>query len=164
MSKHGMDMNDIDKNADDVLKGIYGFKNIAVVGMSPTEGKPSNYVPRYLIEKGYNVIPVNPIYGEILGNKSYPKVSDIPHQVDIVDIFRKSDDVLPVVQDATLKNGIKVIWMQLGIYNREAREIAEKKDISVIYNRCILKEHQRLFSAIDLIWILICKFPKDRVT
>jgi len=146
MSKYGMDMNDIDKNADDILKGIYGFKNIAVVGMSPTEGKPSNYVPRYLIEKGYNVIPVNPMYEEILGNKSYPKVSDIPHQVDIVDIFRKSDDVLPVVQDATLKKGIKVIWMQLGIYNREAREIAEKKDISVIYNRCILKEHQRLFS------------------
>ncbi len=141
-----MEMNDIDKNSDDILKGIYGFKNIAVVGMSPTEGKPSNYVPRYLIEKGYNVIPVNPMYEEILGNKSYPKVSDIPHQVDIVDIFRKSDDVLPVVQDATLKNGIKVIWMQLGIYNREAREIAEKKDISVIYNRCILKEHQRLFS------------------
>ena len=72
-------------------------------------------------------------------------MSDIPHQVDIVDIFRKSDDVLPVVRDATLKNGIKVIWMQLGIYNREAREIAENKDISVVYNRCILKEHQRLF-------------------
>ena len=145
MSKHGMDMNDIDKNSDDVLKRIYSFKNIAVVGMSPNEGKPSNYVPKYLIEKGYNIIPVNPIYQEILGNKSYPKVSDIPHQVDIVDIFRKSDDVLPVVQDAALKNGIKVIWMQLGIYNREAREIAENKDISVVYNRCILKEHQRLF-------------------
>ena len=145
MSKHGMDMNDIDKNSDDMLKRIYGFKNIAVVGMSPTEGKPSNYVPKYLIEKGYNVIPVNPIYHEILGNKSYPKVSDIPHQVDIVDIFRKSDYVLQVVRDATLTNGIKVIWMQLGIYNTEAREIAENKDISVVYNRCILKEHQRLF-------------------
>ncbi len=140
-----MDTNEIDKNSDDVLKRIYSFKNIAVVGMSPTEGKPSNYVPRYLIEKGYNVIPVNPMYEEILENKSYPKVSDIPHQVDIVDIFRKSDDVLPVVQDATLKNGIKVIWMQLGICNIEAKEIAEKEDISVIYNRCILKEHQRLF-------------------
>ncbi len=145
MTNHGRDMNNIDKNSDDDLKGIYGFKNIAVVGMSPTEGKPSNYVPKYLIEKGYNVIPVNPIYEEILGNKSYPKVSDIPHQVDIVDIFRKSDDVLPVVQDAILKDGIKVIWMQLGIYNREAMEIAEKKDIGVVFNRCILKEHQRLF-------------------
>jgi len=140
-----MDTNGRDKNSDEELRRIYGFKNIAVVGMSPTEGKPSNYVPKYLIEKGYNVIPVNPFYDEILGNKSYPKVSDIPHQVDIVDIFRKSEDVLPVVQDAILKNGIKVIWMQLGIYNREAKEIAEKRDISVIYDRCILKEHQRLF-------------------
>ena len=140
-----MDMIDTDKNSDDVLKRIYGFKNIAVVGMSPTEGKPANYVPKYLIEKGYNVIPVNPMYEEILGNRSYPKVSDIPQNVEIVDIFRKSEDVLPVVQDATLKNGIKVIWMQLGIYNREAREMAEKKNMSVVYNRCILKEHQRLF-------------------
>jgi len=140
-----MNENNTDKNSDDVLKRIYGFKNIAVVGMSPNEGKPSNYVPKYLIEKGYNIMPVNPIYGEVLGNKSYPKVSDIPDQVDIVDIFRKSEDVLPVVQDAILKDGIKVIWMQLGIYNREAQEIAEKKDINVIYNRCILKEHQRLF-------------------
>ena len=140
-----MNENDTDKSSDDVLKRIYGFKNIAVVGMSPNEGKPSNYVPKYLIEKGYNIMPVNPIYGEVLGNKSYPKVSDIPDQVDIVDIFRKSEDVLPVVQDAILKNGIKVIWMQLGIYNKEAQEIAEKKDINVIYNRCILKEHQRLF-------------------
>ena len=140
-----MDTNGRDKNSDEELRRIYGFKNIAVVGMSPTEGKPSNYVPKYLIEKGYNVMPVNPFYDEILGNKSYPKVSDIPHQVDIVDIFRKSEDVLPVVQDAILKNGIKVIWMQLGIYNREAKEIAEKRDIGVIYDRCILKEHQRLF-------------------
>jgi uncharacterized protein len=140
-----MDTNGRDKNSDEELRRIYGFKNIAVVGMSPTEGKPSNYVPKYLIEKGYNVMPVNPFYDEILGNKSYPKVSDIPHQVDTVDIFRKSEDVLPVVQDAILKNGIKVIWMQLGIYNREAKEIAEKRDIGVIYNRCILKEHQRLF-------------------
>jgi len=139
-----MDMIDTDKNSDGVLKRIYGFKNIAVVGMSPTEGKPANYVPKYLIEKGYNVIPVNPMYEEILGNRSYPKVSDIPQNVEIVDIFRKSEDVLSVVQDATLKNGIKVIWMQLGIYNREAREMAEKKNMSVVYNRCILKEHQRL--------------------
>ena len=145
MSEHGMDTIDTDKNSDEELRRIYGLKNIAVVGMSPTEGKPSNYVPKYLIEKGYNVIPVNPVYDEILGNKSYPKVSDIPHHVDIVDIFRKSEDVLPVVQDAILKNGIKVIWMQLGIYNMEAKEIAEEKDIGVIYNRCILKEHQRLF-------------------
>ena len=127
-----MNENDTDKNSDDVLKRIYGFKNIAVVGMSPNEGKPSNYVPKYLIEKGYNIIPVNPIYGEILGNKSYPRVSEVPHQVDIVDIFRKSEDVLPVVQDAILKNGIKVIWMQLAVYNEGAMKKAREYGFDVV--------------------------------
>ncbi|WP_148686218.1 CoA-binding protein [Candidatus Nitrosocosmicus hydrocola] len=138
-------MEDRDNTPDSRLKEIYQFKNIAVVGMSPTEGKPANYVPKYLIEKGYNVIPVNPIYDNILGRKSYPKVSDIPHTVDIVDIFRKSEDIPPITQDVIQKHGIKVLWMQLGIHNQEARETAEKNGLEVIYNRCILREHQRLF-------------------
>ncbi len=138
-------MEDRDNTPDSRLKEIYQFKNIAVVGMSPTEGKPANYVPKYLIEKGYNVIPVNPIYDNILGRKSYPKVSDIPHTVDIVDIFRKSEDIPPIAQDVIQKHGIKVLWMQLGIHNQEARETAEKNGLEVIYNRCILREHQRLF-------------------
>jgi predicted CoA-binding protein len=138
-------MEDRDNTPDSRLKEIYQFKNIAVVGMSPTEGKPANYVPKYLIEKGYNVIPVNPIYDNILGRKSYPKVSDIPHAVDIVDIFRKSEDIPPITRDVIQKHGIKVLWMQLGIHNQEARETAEKNGLEVIYNRCILREHQRLF-------------------
>lgn len=139
-------MEDRDNTPDSRLKEIYQFKNIAVVGMSPTEGKPANYVPKYLIEKGYNVIPVNPIYDNILGRKSYPKVSDIPHTVDIVDIFRKSEDIPPITRDVIQKHGIKVLWMQLGIHNQEARENAEKNGLEVIFNRCILREHQRLFS------------------
>lgn len=140
-----MNHDENDKTPDDELRKVYSFKNIAVVGMSPTEGKPSNYVPKYLTENGYNVIPVNPNYDEILGKKSYAKVSEISQHVDIVDIFRKSTDVLPVVHDALIKNGIKVIWMQLGIYNKEAKENAEENGIKVIYNRCILEEHRRLF-------------------
>jgi len=139
-------MEDRDNTSDSRLKEIYKFKNIAVVGMSPTEGKPANYVPKYLIEKGYDVIPVNPVYDSILGRKSYPKVSDIPHLVDIVDIFRKSEDILPITRDVIHKQGIKVLWMQLGIHNQEARENAEKNGLEVIFNRCILREHQRLFS------------------
>ena len=81
--------------------------------MSPTEGKPANYVPKYLIEKGYNVIPVNPIYDSILGLKSYPKVSEIPHAVDIVDIFRKSEDILPIAKDMVHKKEIKVLTFRL---------------------------------------------------
>ena len=138
-------MEDIDNTPDNRLEEIYQFKNIAVVGMSPTEGKPANYVPKYLIEKGYNVIPVNPIYDSILGRKSYPKVSAIPDTVDIVDIFRKSEEIVPIVHDTIQKHGVKVLWMQLGIHNQEAREIAEKNGIEVIYDRCMLREHQRLF-------------------
>ena len=138
-------MEDIDNTPDNRLEEIYQFKNIAVVGMSPTEGKPANYVPKYLIEKGYNVIPVNPIYDSILGRKSYPKVSAIPDSVDIVDIFRKSEEIVPIAHDTIQKHGVKVLWMQLGIHNHEAREIAEKNGIEVIYNRCMLREHQKLF-------------------
>lgn len=138
-------MADIDNTPDNRLKEIYQFKNIAVVGMSPTEAKPSNYVPKYLIEKGYKVIPVNPVYDSILGLKSYPKVSEIPHAVDIVDIFRKPEEIVSIAKDVVQKKGIKVLWMQLGIYNSEAREIAERNGIEVVYNRCMLKEHQRLF-------------------
>lgn len=138
-------MEDTDNTPDQRLEEIYQFKNIAVVGMSATEGKPANYVPKYLIEKGYNVIPVNPVYDSVLGRKSYPRVSSIPHTVDIVDIFRKSEEIVPIANDILQKDGIKVLWMQLGIYNQEAREIAEKNGIEVIYNRCILREHQRLF-------------------
>ena len=114
--------------------------------MSPTEGKPSNYVPKYLIEKGYNVIPINPNYSEILNRKSYGKVSEIPEVIEILDIFRKSEDVLQVIEDSIDKEGIKVIWMQKGIYNKEAEKIASDKGIKVIYNRCMLEEYQRLFN------------------
>lgn len=138
-------MEDRDNTSDSRLKEIYQFKNIAVVGMSPTEGKPANYVPKYLIEKGYNVIPVNPIYDSILGRKSYSKVSAIPQAVDIVDIFRKSEEILLIAKDVIQKQGIKVLWMQLGIDNQEAKEIAEKNGLEVIHNRCMLREHQRLF-------------------
>ncbi len=140
-----MQSENVDNTSDARLRQIYGLKNIAVVGMSVTEGKPANYVPKYLIEKGYNVIPVNPNYDTILGLKSYSKVSDIPNAVDIVDVFRKSDDVLPIAKDLALKKGIKVLWLQLGIHNQQAQKTAEENGIEVVYNRCMLREHQRLF-------------------
>lgn len=134
-----------DSHSDAELKEFYQMKNIAVVGMSKTDGKPANYVPKYLIEQGYNVIPVNPTAPEIMGRKSYPVVSSVQEPVDVVDVFRPSDDVLPVVQDAVKKPGIKLIWMQLGIYNEQAEKLAKEKGIKVVYNRCMLEEHQRLF-------------------
>jgi uncharacterized protein len=134
-----------DSHLDEEIKKFYTLKNIAVVGMSKNEDKAAHYVPKYLIDHGYNVIPVNPTATEILGRKSYPTVSSIPDKIDIVDIFRRSEDVPSVVQDAINKDGIKVIWMQEGIYSKEAEEVAKEKSISTVYNRCMMAEHRRLF-------------------
>ena len=134
-----------DSHSDSELKKIYQLKNIAVVGMSKNEEKAGNFVPKYLIEHGYNVIPVNPTISEVLGRKSYPTVTDIPEMVDVVDIFRKSEDVPPVIDDALNRKDIKVIWMQEGIYNEEAEKEAMENGIDVVYNRCMMAEHIRLF-------------------
>jgi predicted CoA-binding protein len=135
-----------DSHSDDEIRKFYMLKNIAVVGMSKNEDKAANYVPKYLIDHGYNVIPVNPNATEILGSRSYPTVSSIPYKIDIVDIFRRSEDVPSVIEDAIKKEGIKVIWMQEGIYSKEAERMAKDKNISaVVYNRCMMAEHKRLF-------------------
>jgi uncharacterized protein len=133
-----------DSHSPSDIRKILELKNIAVVGMSNTEGRPANFVPKYLIENGYNVIPVNPTTTEVLGRKTYPKVSDVPEQVDIVDIFRRSAGVRPVVDDAIKKKGIKVIWMQSGIYNKDAERKAKENGIDVVYNRCMKVEHSVL--------------------
>jgi uncharacterized protein len=133
-----------DSHSPSDIRKILELKNIAVVGMSNTEGRPANFVPKYLIENGYNVIPVNPTTTEVLGRKTYPKVSDVPGQVDIIDVFRRLEDVSPVVDDAIKKKGIKVIWMQSGIYNKEAERKAKENGIDVVYNRCMKVEHSLL--------------------
>ena len=136
---------DKDNYTDNEIKNFYNFKNIAVVGMSKNEEKPSHYVPRYLMEQGYNIIPVNPTANEILKKKSYKHVSEIKEDIEIVDIFRKSEDVKEVVLDAIKKAGIKVIWLQKGIFSPESQELAKKNGIDFVYNRCMLEEHRRLF-------------------
>jgi len=136
----------IDSHSDSEIKEFYQLKNIAVVGMSKNEEKPSHQVPKYLIEHGYNVIPVNPTLTEVIGRKAYPSIAAIRERVDIVDVFRKSEDI-PAVVDDVLKNkdGIRVIWMQIGIYNEDAEKKAKQNGIDVIYNRCMMEEHKRLF-------------------
>ena len=134
-----------DTHSDDELRKIYDLKDIAVVGISKNVEKAAHYVPKYLIEQGYNVIPVNPTITEILGRKSYSSISDVPENVDIVDVFRRSEDVPNVIVDAMKKKGIKYIWMQEGIYNEEAESKAKKNGFDVIYNRCMMAEHRRLF-------------------
>ena len=136
---------EVDSHSDSEIIKFYDLKNIAVVGMSKHQGKAAHYVPKYLVDHGYNVIPVNPTAGEIQGRKSYPAVSSVPEKIDIVDIFRPSEDVPAVVEDALKKEGIKVIWMQEGIYSKEGERMAREKGVEVVYNRCMLAEHMRLF-------------------
>ena len=135
---------DRDSHTDEEIKQIFSLKNVAVIGMSKHQEKAAHYVPKYLSQNGYNIIPVNPTADEILDKKCYPSVEDIPESIDIVDVFRPSDQVLPVVQQA-IKKKPKVIWLQEGIHNAEAEELARKEGIQVVFNRCMLAEHQRLF-------------------
>jgi predicted CoA-binding protein len=133
-----------DTHTDEQLKKFYSLKNIAVVGMSKNPEKAAHYVPKYLLEKGFNVIPVNPTATEILGAKCYPSLLDIPLKMDIVDVFRPSDQMASVIEEA-IKIKPKVIWLQEGIHNPEAESLAQKAGIEVVFNRCMLAEHQRLF-------------------
>jgi predicted CoA-binding protein len=136
-----------DNHSDNEIRELYTFKNIAVVGMSRDPVKAAHFVPKYMIEKGYNIIPVNPLAKEILGRGTYSKVSDIKSQVDIVDIFRPSEDVYSVVEDSIKKPGVRVIWLQEGIHNTDAEKIALDNKINVVFNRCLMAEHMRLFNS-----------------
>ena len=138
-----------DAHSDPELRRFFGMKNIAVVGMSNTEGKAANYVPKYMIEQGYNVIPVNPNSARVMGRKSFQSASQVQQEIDILDIFRPSQDVPSVVKDALAKDGIKVVWMQEGIYSEEAEQMARKQGIEVVYNRCLMVEHMRLMRDSD---------------
>ncbi len=124
------------------IKEILGqARSIAVVGFSPKDNRPSNMVGRYLIEAGYRVFPVNPGQSEICGLSCYPNLVAIPEPVDIVDIFRRPEEVLPVVEEA-IGIGARVVWMQQGIVNHEAAALAEAAGLTVIMDRCLKVEHQ----------------------
>lgn len=127
----------------DIKRTLKEYKTIAVVGLSQNEDRPSYNVAKYLKSQGYMIIPVNPNAREVLGEVSYPDLKSIPEKVDIVDIFRRSEDVLPVVDEA-IAIGAKVVWMQEGIINQEAAERARKAGLEVIMDRCMLKEHMKL--------------------
>ena len=132
-----------DSHTDEEIKQIFTLKKIAVVGMSKHSTKAAHFVPKYLFEQGFDIIPINPNADEILGKKSYQDISSLDHPVDIVDIFRPSEDVLPFVEDA-IKKKPKVIWLQEGIHNIEAENLAREHGIDIVFNRCMLAEHQRL--------------------
>lgn len=135
---------EIDSHTDEQIRNFYLLKNIAVIGMSKHPEKAAHFVPKYLVDRGYNIIPVNPTADEILGRKCYREINEVDEPIDIVDIFRPSDQVLDVVKDA-MKKKPKVIWLQEGIHNKEAEDLACNVGIEVVFNRCMLAEHERLF-------------------
>jgi len=131
-----------DEELKDVLRTC---ETVAVVGISPKEDRPSYIVASYLKSKGFRIIPVRPDGEEILEEKVYHRLSEIPNEigVDVVDIFRKSEDVPPIVEEA-IRRGVRVVWMQEGVIHEEAGEKAEKAGLKVVMDRCMKKEHQRL--------------------
>lgn len=122
---------------------LKSYRHIAVVGASPKPGRPSNDVAAYLLAAGYHVIPVNPGQNEILGQPCYPDLLAIPEVVEIVDIFRRAEEVGPVVEQA-IQIGAKVIWMQEGIVNEAAAALAQAAGLKVIMDRCLKVDHQSL--------------------
>ena len=127
-------------------------KRVAVVGLSEDWSRPSNFVAKYLLEHGFEVIPVNPKYASILGQKCYPDLASIPTPVDIVDLFQRADRVPPFVDDA-IAMGAKVVWMQLGIVNEEAAAKARAAGLEVVMDRCIKIEYARLFGGLNTIGV-----------
>lgn len=128
------------RTAEDILSE---GRTIAVVGLSPRPERDSHLVAKYLKEQGYRIIPVNPMVDEVLGEKSYPDLKAIPERVDVVDVFRKAKDVLPVV-DQAIDIGASAVWMQLGIVNEAAAARAREAGLGVVMDLCMLIEHKRM--------------------
>ncbi len=123
---------------------------IAVVGLSAEWHRPSNFAAKYLQSHGYRIVPVNPRYAEILGEKSYPRLEDIPFQVDLVDVFRKTEDVLPIAASA-VAIGARALWQQIGVVNERADALARAAGLDSVMNRCMKIEHARLFGGLH--WV-----------
>jgi len=136
-------MNDIQ-----TLRRVLGeARTLAVVGLSADWFRPSNFAAKYMQEHGFRVIPVNPKYQEILGEKCYPDLRTIPEKVDMVDVFRKPADCLPIARDA-VAIGAKTLWLQIGVINEEAKAIAEAAGLTVVMDRCVKIEYARLFGGL----------------
>jgi hypothetical protein len=128
---------------EDIRLILASAKTIAVVGASPKPWRDSGSISMFLIEKGYTVYPVNPNYQEVYGVKCYPDIKSIPAKIDIVDIFRKSEEVEPIIDEA-ISVGAKCVWMQLGVVNERAATKADTAGVKVIMDRCIAVDHRAL--------------------
>lgn len=137
-------MNDIDT----LRRVLRESRTIAVVGLSAEWHRPSYFAAKYMQQRGYRIVPVNPKYPEILGETSYPELKAIPFPVDLVDVFRKPQDCVPIAQDA-VAIGARALWLQIGVINEEARRIAEAAGLTVVADRCVKIEYARLFGGLN---------------
>jgi len=122
-------------------------RTIAVVGLSAEWHRPSNFAAKYLQEHGYRVVPVNPRYEQVLGERCHPDLTSIDEPVDIVDVFRRTEDVLPIARDA-VRIGARVLWQQIGVCNLEADRLVSAAGLDSVMNRCVKIEHGRLFGGL----------------
>jgi predicted CoA-binding protein len=122
-------------------------RTIAVVGLSADWNRPSNFAAKYLQQHGYRIIPVNPRYKEVLGERCYARLEDIPEPVDMVDVFRRTEDVLPIARSA-VAIGARCLWQQLGVTNLEADRLAREAGLDSVMDRCVKIEHARLFGGL----------------
>jgi predicted CoA-binding protein len=127
---------------------LHGNRVIAVVGLSPNWNRPSYFAAKYMLEHGYTVVPVNPGAAEILGQKCYPDLAAIPFRVDMVDVFRKAADVMPIADEA-IRIGAGCLWLQLGVINQEAADKASGAGLDVVMDRCVKIEYARLFGGLN---------------
>lgn len=127
-------------------------KTVAMVGLSANWYRPSYFAAKYLIDHGYRIIPVTPRYEEILGARCYPRLEDIPEPVDIVDCFRRADQILPLAESAVAIKA-KVLWLQLGVVNEEAAELATSAGLEVVMDRCMKIEFARLFGGLNFMGV-----------
>jgi len=137
--------------ADDIQtlrRILHDNRVIAVVGLSANWYRPSFFAAKYMLEHGYTIVPVNPAYKEVLGQKCYVSLRDIPTKVDIVDCFRKTEEILPIAEDA-IAIGARVLWQQLGVTNEAAACKAEAAGLDSVMNRCVKIEHARLFGGLN---------------
>lgn len=130
-------------DAETLRQALLSARTIAVVGLSDRSSRPSHGVARYLQSQGYRIIPVNPNVREVLGEQAYPDLTSVQDPVDMVNIFRRSDKVGPIVDEAITK-GVQIIWMQVGVVDEEAARRAEEAGITVVMDRCAMVDHRRL--------------------
>ena len=146
-SQHGFNFQYMD-DIPTLRRILRNARTIAVVGLSANWYRPSYFAAKYMQEHGYRIIPVNPAYQEVLGEKCYPSLRDIPEKIDMVDCFRKSEEIPAIAEDA-VAIGAKTLWMQLGVINEAAALRAQQAGLDVVMDRCVKIEHARLFGGLN---------------